>query len=804
MPQPFGQPFGKYELYDRIAAGGMAEIYRARYRAAAGVTKQVVIKKILPHYAGNSAFIKMFMDEAKIVVGLSHGNIAQVFDFGEIDGEYFLAMELVHGQALSKVIRRAREKQMPVIPTPFAVYVAMEMCKGLHYAHTRLDDRNRPLNIVHRDVSPQNVILSYDGQVKLVDFGIARARTAGRSETEAGAIKGKYVYFSPEQARGRDIDARTDVFATGIVLYEMLCGRLPFEGKLMDVLRKIVQCDFPRPRTVNPDLTPALERILLTAMAADKKDRYPTAQALQEALAAYLYTHAPTFSAAALAHLLGYLFEPELVAEGTPVQLPRDFLEQLPLWQKPLPPGPDAPGPSGSHDQVTTAGRASAKAKRKSGQTSRPKLEPRDGSGRGRSEVETRAAPGSEPRALDTKDAWAASSRPLLSGRAKWIAAAAVPIIAAAGAGALVFFIGSFGTFSIQLTSEPPGALVSVDGQAGRPTPVLISGLTANEEHLIEVSAPGWKTSSQRVKPVRGATVPLFVKLEPIAPPPQLDLGGEPPAPEPPEPTAPDSTVTAKQEAKAAPVEHELRYPTNAFEVKARHHTFLVPPSRAARVRLDPKKTYTIWAEGTVSLGGFVDLMRINEVFYFVEGTSALSADEAFGELSPGRKNARTIRHATALYAFIFDGRPFDNSGGTRIRIQERGEKRFTTLIVEPRANAVYPDLDQAIALHGLTVGDTYEVALREAATPAAIRSGRRGRATKLVFLQDTSQLFLRGHPLDDYARVVKVGSTFRVTATETMRFFFLDDSVEDNTGGVMVEVTPALGTGGNLSGIFR
>jgi len=259
----------------------MAEIYRARFNGPAGVTKAVVVKKILPHYAGNKNFVSMFINEAKIVVGLSHGNIAQVFDFGEIDGEYFLAMEFVDGQPLSRVLRRMKDMGIPVMPTPFAVYIAMEVCKGLHYAHTRLDEQGRPLNIIHRDVSPQNLILSYEGQIKIVDFGIAKARNAGRSETEAGAVKGKYVYFSPEQARGKDLDSRSDIFAAGICLFEMVCGRLPFEGKMMEVLGKIVRCDFPRPRTLNPDVTPGLERILLNAMAGEREDRYPSAHAFQ-------------------------------------------------------------------------------------------------------------------------------------------------------------------------------------------------------------------------------------------------------------------------------------------------------------------------------------------------------------------------------------------------------------------------------------------------------------------------------------------------------------------------------------------
>ncbi|MFP2912917.1 serine/threonine-protein kinase, partial [Pyxidicoccus sp. 3LFB2] len=333
MQQPSeGLHFGKYKLLERIATGGMAEIYRARMTAVAGVTKPVVIKKILPGYAGNTAFVSMFVNEARIAAGLSHGNIAQVFDFGEVDGQYFIAMEFVDGHPLSRVLRRAREKGLYTLPQPLALLITVEVLEGLAYAHTRLDDRGRPLHIVHRDVSPQNVLLGYEGQVKLVDFGIAKARLAGRAEAEEGEVMGKAAYFAPEQARGRELDARTDVFAAGVILYEMLCGRLPFEGKMADVLRKVALGDFPRPRDLNPDLPPALERILLTALAVEREQRYPTAEAFAEALNRHLRTAAPDVTPRARAHFMSYLFEAELVEDGRPVLLPREFLAQLTRW----------------------------------------------------------------------------------------------------------------------------------------------------------------------------------------------------------------------------------------------------------------------------------------------------------------------------------------------------------------------------------------------------------------------------------------------------------------------------------------
>ncbi|MGO9832153.1 MAG: serine/threonine protein kinase [Myxococcaceae bacterium] len=327
-------PFGRYQLLERLAVGGMAELYRARKVAAAGVTKAVVVKKILPAFAGQRDFVRMFINEARIAVSLSHGNIAQVFDFGEVDGEYYLAMEYVRGQPLSKVIRRAHALGLPWVPEEYALFVALEMSKGLQYAHTRTDELHRPLHIIHRDVSPQNVILGYEGEVKLVDFGIARARGATDSELQQGAVKGKYPYFSPEQARGEEVDLRTDIYATGVVLYQMCCGRLPHEGKMVQTMQSILRGQFPAPRSLNPGLSTELEHIILTAMAAPAEGRYPSAEALGHALTEHLHHAAARVSSRSLGELMAFLFEPELLADGVKLRQSRRVLEQVPTWRR--------------------------------------------------------------------------------------------------------------------------------------------------------------------------------------------------------------------------------------------------------------------------------------------------------------------------------------------------------------------------------------------------------------------------------------------------------------------------------------
>ncbi|RKH33146.1 PEGA domain-containing protein [Corallococcus sicarius] len=336
MAEPSLQQFGKYVLVSKIAAGGMAVTYRARLTGAAGVTKPCVIKQILPHFVDDHDFVEMFISEARVAAGLTHGNIAQIFDFGEVDGQYFIAMELVHGQPLSKVLRRASRAGVGFLPQPLALHIASKLCEGLDYAHRHVGEDGQTLGLVHRDVSPDNVLISYEGEVKVIDFGIAKATSAVEAKTSPGTLKGKYPYFSPEQARGQqDLDARTDVYAAGIVLYEMLCGRRPFEGEFVTVLPRIIDGDCLPPSAVNPGVGEELEQIVAHAMAVDRDARYQTAKDLSESLVEMLYRDTPRFTPTMLSQLMTYLFAEELAAEGRKVELPPSFKDQLAAWQSP-------------------------------------------------------------------------------------------------------------------------------------------------------------------------------------------------------------------------------------------------------------------------------------------------------------------------------------------------------------------------------------------------------------------------------------------------------------------------------------
>ncbi len=295
--------FGKYHLIERIATGGMAELYRAKLYGAGGFEKDLAIKKVLPHLAQDQAFVQMFMDEAMITVTLNHGNIVQVIDFGELEGEYFLVMEFVDGVDLQLLIKRAAEDYEP-IPVELAAHVGEQICRGLHYAHEKLGPDGNPLQIVHRDVSPQNVLLSFEGQVKLVDFGIARAASRVTS-TQAGIVKGKLAYMSPEQLTGQVVDRRSDVFAAGIILYEMLTNHRPFEGATPhETMALISRGKYQEPQKLNRQVPKKLAKLVARALEVNPKKRLPTAGALANELSNLLHAGGTPPEASALAALV--------------------------------------------------------------------------------------------------------------------------------------------------------------------------------------------------------------------------------------------------------------------------------------------------------------------------------------------------------------------------------------------------------------------------------------------------------------------------------------------------------------------
>jgi serine/threonine protein kinase len=282
-------PFGKYYLLERINVGGMAEVFKAKTVGVEGFERIVALKRILPSIAEDEEFITMFIDEAKIAVQLQHANIAQIFDLGKVDDSYFIALEYVNGRDLRSIFDDLR-KTGQRMPLAQVCYCVMQLCEGLDYAHNKRDAQGRELNLVHRDVSPQNVLLGYEGEVKLIDFGIAKA--AGKaSKTQAGILKGKFGYMSPEQVRGLPIDRRSDIFALGIVLYELLTGERLFIGESdFSTLEKVRNVEIVPPSSFNGEIPEKLERIVLKALEKNVEDRYQNAIDLHDDLQLFMHS----------------------------------------------------------------------------------------------------------------------------------------------------------------------------------------------------------------------------------------------------------------------------------------------------------------------------------------------------------------------------------------------------------------------------------------------------------------------------------------------------------------------------------
>jgi serine/threonine protein kinase len=313
LKQPI--PFGKYFLLDRINVGGMAEVFRAKTTGVEGFERLVAVKRILPGIAEDEEFVTMFVDEAKIAVQLTHANIAQIFDLGRADGSFYIALEYIHGKDLRAIANRVRQRGEQ-LPVAFACYVIMKACEGLDYAHNKYDGAGRFLKLVHRDVSPQNILVSYEGEVKIVDFGIAKA--AGKvGRTQAGILKGKFGYMSPEQIQGLEIDRRSDVFGVGICLYELLTSERLFAAETdFATLEKVKAGVITPPSSHNPAVPEELEQIVLRALAKDRDARFESALALHDALQAYMHTSGSLFGRKDLGLYMHRVFGDEIEKEN--------------------------------------------------------------------------------------------------------------------------------------------------------------------------------------------------------------------------------------------------------------------------------------------------------------------------------------------------------------------------------------------------------------------------------------------------------------------------------------------------------
>jgi serine/threonine-protein kinase len=295
----------------RIAFGGMAEIYLARAAGIHGFEKYVVLKRILPNYAANEEFVRMFIKEARLAAALDHANIAHVYDIGEADGAYFFTMEYLHGEDLRNVMRALVARGGQRMPLEQALAVVSAAAEGLHFAHEKKGPDGQSLGIVHRDMSPANVVVTYDGGVKIVDFGIAKI-TADPELSRRYSLKGKLAYMSPEQLHNRPLDRRSDVFALGIILFEITTGSRLFKGTNdVETMKLVLAGNVPPPSSLLPDYPPELERIVLCALEQDPERRYPSARAFQQEIEAFARDNKLRVSSASLADWMQSTFGPK-------------------------------------------------------------------------------------------------------------------------------------------------------------------------------------------------------------------------------------------------------------------------------------------------------------------------------------------------------------------------------------------------------------------------------------------------------------------------------------------------------------
>jgi serine/threonine protein kinase/Tfp pilus assembly protein PilF len=312
--------FGKYQLLDKIAIGGMAELFRAKLTGAQGFEKLIAVKKILPNLSREENLVTAFIDEAKLAALLHHENIIQIYDFGSMDDQYFIAMEYLFGKDLRTITRTARAKDL-ALGLENILYIVSRICAGLDYSHHLRDLQGKPLNIIHRDINPQNILITYEGQVKIIDFGIAKA-ASHNTQTRENLIKGKLAYMSPEQANGQKIDHRSDIFSTGIILYELLAARRMFSGETMHVLSLVRDAEYDPPEEVIPDLPDKLNALLHRALAKEPDERYQSAGEMLADIEEFMFELSLRPNARSFAGYIKDLFEEEYAEE------------ELALWAK--------------------------------------------------------------------------------------------------------------------------------------------------------------------------------------------------------------------------------------------------------------------------------------------------------------------------------------------------------------------------------------------------------------------------------------------------------------------------------------
>jgi serine/threonine-protein kinase len=505
--EPLPRQFGKYMLLRKLAAGGMAELFLALHRSVAGFEKLVVIKRILPQMNQDRQFIDMLLHEARIAATLSHPNIVQTFDVGQVDGTYFIAMEHIHGEDIRTIVRQMKKKAVNELPLEHALHIVAGLCAGLCYAHEKRDMGGQLLGIVHRDISPQNIVVTFSGDVKVVDFGVAKSLHAGE-ESKGGQLKGKVPYMSPEQAAGEEIDWRSDIFAAGVILFELTTGKRLFKGATeYDTLKLICETEYPLPSDVAPGYPVQLERIVMKALARNAGGRYQSAREMQADLEAFIRQERLPVSPVSMTAWMQSLFAESLEQQKADLQDVKQLADRIAAEA----PVDYAPASTGSHpgahfDQSKTGG------------------------------VLPGAAASIAPPAKRSGAIWALVAAIMVAGLAAGLyvwkgqgqsqgAATASTTTETAQPAPAADPRGS-----VKLESDPPGASIWINGDLRKEvTPATVDHLPIGQDLQIKLSMEGFESHKEAVKLERaGDTRAITVKMKTGSVTVELDVLPEP------------------------------------------------------------------------------------------------------------------------------------------------------------------------------------------------------------------------------------------------------------------------------------
>ncbi len=598
-PAPRGAEFGQYVIEEHIATGGMADVYKARMMGMEGFQKTVAIKRILSNLTDSEEFVRMFIDEAKLAAQLNHDNIIQIFDLGKIDRSHYIAMEYIEGRDLRSILQECRDRRLRM-PIELALYIAVLLASALDYAHKKRDFEDRDLGLVHRDVSPQNVLISYDGKVKLCDFGIAKAASKA-SQTRAGALKGKLQYMSPEQAWGKDMDHRSDIFSLGLVLFEMLVGEKVFEGNSeLSVLEQVRDPIIQAPSAKNPDVDPEIDRIVFRALNPDREQRYQSAQELQRDLEEVMRSKSWAPERKVLADFLRHLGHdrPRATEPAPPAPEPRERSGEV----RPRPRSDESPA------IAPPTGEPAA--------TTRPSIPPdvitpdaELESALGGAETPPPVAGAYDLDASDSTLTPAARSEGFRRGL--WMAIAVIAVLAAAGGGWWLLFGRQEGATAERRqvpiaapptatpTPEPTVTLMSDDELLERAREVAAAEIVRQEEELRQRLGQEFPTPTR--------VPPTWTPTETATPEPTATPSPRPPTATRPPPTAtpvPPSPTPLVREGEIVTVGPEVTPPVAVYREPLSY------PQRAQSMGLEG----VVEAQALIGIDGAVEEVRIVSV----------------------------------------------------------------------------------------------------------------------------------------------------------------------------------------------